>query len=253
MIKEALQYLLETCQHRPNQITIADRAFLHDPEDWREVRPERVKVARFVDSNAAAHRLGTIASLIDFIQEHTKDPCQVVVGHSGVDAYFDLDDEISLDTPILNYVRVPFNHPPAVQKFGYVGFQDFLDQHGERITNADALRAALRTFRSTDTASVKVKENGAIISIETTASKDLEGTGQSIPKELVIDLPTGTREFLIPNTFLLRIIPGSRDYTETQFILTKKDYDGSWEMLIELAFKKLKDGLPETALVLEGV
>lgn len=252
MIKEALEYLFANWKQPPDQIVVAERDFLRNPDShWQEIKHRRVSRAKFINENGKAHQLGTTTALIDFILTHAKSSVQVIVGHDGIKAYFGLDEEIDVDdNRCIDYVSVPFKHPAIKHEFGYVGFMDFLDQHGQRIHESDALRTTLRTFKSVDMSSIKIKEVGAIITVETGASKGLEGSTTTIPKELVIDMPTGTREFLIPNTYLLRIVAGS---TDTQFVLTKKEHDGSWDTLLDLAFYKLKKGLSQDILILEGV
>lgn len=251
MIAGMLDWLKKNIIQPPTKETLAGREFLHMPNNWKEYRePVNLEVA-FHDHEGGCLQLGTIEALIAFILAHGDKKCQVVIHPEKAIAYFDTDKTILHETyrETLHRIEVPFIPPVEKMEFGYIQFMDFLNQHNDTIEQYEALASAVRSFKSTNISSLTVKEKGPVITIEQAASKDVEGATTDIPKAIKIWMPTGTREFLTPNIYLLRIIPGSM---QLNFTLTKKEHDGSWQYFMDLATKKLKVELPSTVLVLEG-
>lgn len=253
MIQEAINYLVTLGREyaKKDQVTIAGHEMLRDPDKFKEFRPEQQIIRAFRDEHNTHLELGTIESLIDFIRSHADRKCQVVIAPDGASAYFDVDQEVNESTHKvdLHMVKVPFIAVVERMELGFIKFQDWLDQHADRIKEFNTLAQAVRLFKTEEKSSITVKENGPIITLSVAASKDCEASGLPIPKEIEVTLPTGTREFMIPNTFLLRI---TIQHGEAQFTLTKKEQDGSWEKLIEEAVKMLKEAELPNALILEG-
>lgn len=249
MIQEFVEWLRDNLVGG-TPVNVAGRDYLPEAGQWREVKPLGLIKRRFVDGAGGALRLGTIAALIDFVSK-VPGEWQVVVGTSAANAYFDIDKELRSDliSEDRNRVVVPFDYPEHKFSFGFVNFKDFLDQHSDRIHEYDDLEAAVRFFKVNEASALTVTEQGAVISVSTAASKNLEGSSQRIPKQIIIDMPTGTREFLIPSTFLLRIM--IKDGSAT-FTLTRKELDGAREAFLDAVFKKLKEGLPANVAVYEG-
>lgn len=253
MIQEALEYLIGVgrSSQRDDKLTIANKEFLRNPDNWREITPYPIVTRAFRDEHNNAIQLGTIGALIDFVKAHGDRQCQILIAPSGCKAYFDIDKDVysAAQLTTLLMVKVPFIPVMTSMSMTFLKFQDWLDQHSDRIKEYTDLAKAVKLFKAEEKNSVTVKENGPIITLSVAASKDCEGSGLPIPKEIEVTLPTGTREFLIPNIFLLRIIVA---HGEVMFTLTKKEQDGSWDRLVEQAFDTLKGAGLTNALILEG-
>jgi hypothetical protein len=249
MIENALEWL-QSNLIGGEPVNVNGRDFLPEAGHWREVSPRLLIKKRFVDGDGRPLSLGTIDALIQFVDGCPGD-WQVVVGTDEATAYFDIGSELRSDLILeaRTRIRVPFEYPEHKFNFSFVAFKDFLDQHADRIHEYDDLEAAVRFFKVNEASAITVAEQGAVISVSTAASKNLEGSSQRIPKSIVIDMPTGTREFLIPSTFLLRIMISNG---AASFALTKKELDGSRETFLDAVREKLVNGLPANVNVYEG-
>jgi hypothetical protein len=251
IIANALQWLHD--RTRPANIEVNGKSFRTG--DYVEVKQDPEVPVALKNIVGDVLKLGTCGSLIEFlnhgpIREQWSSAFRLVVNRDGIVAYLDDASDFlpeSQSASGRHAVVVPFIKPWERRKFSFEQLKEFFDAHAGKVKGEEELRSSIKCLTLAKREEIKIEDKGAFTQIQIGAGKNLENQNIAIPKEIVIALPTGTREFEIEQRFLFRVFLDG-----PSFELIHIENDGSWEELLKQAVAVLRTGIPND-LIVEGV
>lgn len=235
---------------RPATLSVNNKSFI-DPL-YKEVKASpHIDILLVDETMEGPLLLGTIESLSTYLNwlSLSGKTVRVIVTTKGIvtTIYPDTSINPSIEGRRHDHLIVPFRYCQDTLVFTQASFVDFLDQHSGCIDDEESIRGAVRLLKSMSSEEIQTEDRGPFTLIEIKASKGVEGTKGKLPKLLNIKMDTGTREYQLVNTFIIRVDD------KLTFTLSKRKDTALTGELIGLVIKDLRKLIKcENFIVTEG-
>lgn len=233
MIKEALQYIVESHQAEIKEIN-GDYYVVSSTGLFRRIpkRPPDISM-RSRDSEGNHLHLETFQGLVDLLLHlFYGEQWRIMISEFGVSVLIDPGKKYSMDTMETAEIVTVRNSRNSAhdQQFTYIELLDWLDLHADWFQPEgayDNIRSAMRVLKQVESSSLEMEDRGAYILVAENQVKGIEASGQKIPTRINVILPFGTTEFSFLHKFRLRL----KDGTFYLNILNKDDIIGEFRRM----------------------
>lgn len=257
MIKEALEYLANIRVRASDTETlwIEGRPFIKmDGETWDEVLERQTVKRSLFGADGRPLVFASFTSLVDIIRSYPDLHSKVLVGSKSASVVFwdplreailDNQTHVGIMSASVAYAFVPQSHQMTFEKFLV-----WMDEYGTDIFEYDKLKEACQFIKISEASAITVTANGPFVTLASSAQKGVEGSRVQVPREITVMMPTGTREFILPNTFILSV--KIKEGQGAWFDMTPKRTDQLWNDFTESAMKLMREAQLPNCLILEG-